>query len=132
MPDDPEHKDYPYLTSPELWQKLKPLARQNRHEPTRAENTLRQQLRNRQVANAKFRRQHTIERFIMDFYCAESGLIVEVDGPVHDYTPEEDAIRQEFLESQGLQVLRVKNEDVLRNLDAILEYITGAITKPDS
>jgi very-short-patch-repair endonuclease len=59
-----------------LWEKLKPIARQMRHEPTLAENALWQRLRNRQIANARFRRQHNIDRFVVDFYCAEVGLII--------------------------------------------------------
>jgi very-short-patch-repair endonuclease len=128
VPDDPCQKDHSYLTLPELWAKLKPLARQKRRHATPAEDILWQRLRNRQIADAKFRRQHTIERFIVDFYCAEAQLVVEVDGPIHDYTPEEDAIRQEFLESLGLRVIRFTNDDVLHHLGAVTEAITGFLT----
>jgi very-short-patch-repair endonuclease len=112
---------------PELWEKMKTLARQMRHEPTRAEDHLWQQLRNRRHFNVKFRRQHVIERFIVDFYCAEAELIVEVDGSIHDYTQEEDAIRQEFLESLGLRVLRFTNGEVLLNIEAVLQRIGEAL-----
>jgi very-short-patch-repair endonuclease len=123
MPTDPERK-HPYLTSPALWSKLKPLARQKRHEPTPAESRLWHRLRNHGLSDLKFRRQHSIERFIVDFYCADPALIIEVDGPIHDYTPEEDAIRQEFLESLGYRVIRFTNDDVLHNLDVVLRKIT--------
>ncbi len=92
MPDDPDSKTHPYLTPPDLWAKLKPLARQKRHDPTPAEEALWQRLRNRQIAGIKFRRQHTIDRFIVDFYSADANLVIEVDGPVHEYTPAEDSI----------------------------------------
>ncbi len=117
----------PWRTAPELWEKLKPLARQMRRQPTRAENELWRRLRNRQLLGCKFRRQHAIERFIIDFYCGEAQLIVEVDGPTHDYTQEEDAIRQAFLESQGLKVLRFVNQDVAANLEGVLETIAAHV-----
>jgi very-short-patch-repair endonuclease len=91
------NKQQGWYTTPELWEKLKPLARQKRKEPTHAEKLLWQHLRNRQLRGFKFRRQHSIERFIVDFYCAEGGLVLEVDGPFHDYQPEEDKIRETFL-----------------------------------
>ena len=127
MPDDPESKDYPYLTPPQLWAKLKPLAREHRHTPTPAENALWQHLRNRQLAGLKFRRQHTIERFIVDFYCAEAKLVIEVDGSIHDYTPEEDAIRQEFLENQGFHVLRFTNDHVLNHIEQVVQQIQESL-----
>ena len=130
MPDDPERKDYPYLTPPALWAKLKPLARQMRHEPTPTENILWECLRNRQIAGLKFRRQHSIDRFIADFYCADAQIIVEVDGAVHQYTPEEDAIRQEYLESLGFRVLRFTNDDVEQRLDAVVQVIADTPHAP--
>jgi very-short-patch-repair endonuclease len=75
-------------TSPELWEKLKPLARQMRCKPTPAEKQLWQKLKNKQLLGLKFRRQHSIDRFIVDFYCNEVRLVVEVDGSIHDYTQE--------------------------------------------
>ena len=93
------------------------------HEPTPAEAHLWQRLRNRRVQGAKFRRQHAIGRFIVDFYCVEVRLIVEVDGAIHEYTSEEDAIRQEYLESLGLRVLRFSNGQVMQQTDAVAERI---------
>ena len=61
----------------------------------------------------------------MDFYCREARLVVEVDGEVHQYTQQEDAIRQEFLESLELRVVRFRNEDVLNSIDGVLEEIIG-------
>ena len=112
-----------WRTPPELWEKLKPLARQKRCEPTPAEALLWQKLRHKQVLGFKFRRQHVIDRFIVDFYCGEAGLVVEVDGEIHDYTPQEDAIRQEFLESLGLRVVRFRNEEVFGDMEGVLEEI---------
>jgi very-short-patch-repair endonuclease len=127
-----EDKPQPFKTpqTGELWGKLKPLAREKRHEPTQAENSLWQRLRRHQVAGFQFRRQHTIDRFIVDFYCAAAYLIIEVDGPIHDYTPEEDAVRQGYLESLGLRVIRFTNEQVIGELDGVLECIIEALLKP--
>jgi very-short-patch-repair endonuclease len=111
-------------TSPELWEKLKPLARQMRHIPTLAEDRLWQRLRNRQLRGMKFRRQWAIERFIVDFFCYEADLIIEVDGSIHDYQPFEDALRQAFLEAQGFHILRFRNEEILTTIEAVLASIT--------
>nr|WP_230966578.1 endonuclease domain-containing protein [Nostoc commune] len=99
------------------------MARQNRCEPTPAEKLLWQKLRDKQLLGFKFRRQQTIDRFIVDFYCNEARLVVEVDGEIHDYTQQEDAIRQEFLESLGLKVVRFRNEDVLERMEGVLQDI---------
>ncbi|WP_353928991.1 DUF559 domain-containing protein [Okeanomitos corallinicola TIOX110] len=116
----------PWQSSPQLWEKLKPLARQMRKESTLAEKLLWQRLKNKHLG-FKFRRQQVIDRFIVDFYCHEIKLVIEVDGEIHNYTQKEDAIRQEFLESLGLQVIRFKNEDVLLNIEGVLEKILVAI-----
>lgn len=59
----------------------------------------------------------------MDFYCAKAKLIIEVDGEIHQYTQEEDALRQAFLESMGLSVLRFSNDDVLTQTAHVIENI---------
>ncbi len=101
-----------------------------RREPTAAENALWQKLRRKQLLGHKFRRQHTIDRFIVDFYSRDAKLIIEVDGPIHMYTKVEDAIRQEFLESLGFRVIRFKNADVLSNIDAVLDEIVRHLSLP--
>ena len=118
----------PAFTTPQLWRKLKPLAREMRHEPTPAEDALWQRLRNRKIAGAKFRRQHAIDRFIVDFICLDANFVVEVDGSIHDYSPEEDAIRQEFLEAYGLRIFRVTTDQVLSEIDSVVEAIHNAIS----
>ncbi|MFN8491202.1 MAG: endonuclease domain-containing protein [Caldilineaceae bacterium] len=119
---------------PELWRKLKPLARQMRKEPTAAEAKLWQRIRKEQIRGVKFRRQFAIERFITDFCSPRLRLIIEVDGPTHQYTQEEDAIRQSFLEDAGFTVLRFSNLDVLNNMDGVLAVIEREVmqrlTKP--
>ncbi|MBP8972952.1 MAG: endonuclease domain-containing protein [Anaerolineae bacterium] len=123
MPDSQTPWEAPYLCLPPLWEKLKPLARQKRHIPTPAEEMLWKRVRSRQVKGLKFRRQHAIERFIVDFYCAEARLVIEVDGPIHDYTPDEDAVRQQYLESLELRVIRFTNDDVLNNTETVLREL---------
>jgi very-short-patch-repair endonuclease len=127
-----EEEKRPANTTPELWEKLKPLARQMRHEPTPAEDALWAKLRNRRLNDTKFRRQHAVYRFIVDFYCAEARLVIEVDGDIHEYTREEDAIRQEFLESLGLRVIRFTNAEVIRQMDGVMEMIGEILTSPSS
>jgi very-short-patch-repair endonuclease len=110
-------------TDPILWDKLKPIAREMRSKPTEAENRLWLRVRSHHLRGMKFRRQHNIERFIVDFYCKDGKLVVEVDGPIHQYQVEEDAIRQEFLESQKLKVLRFTNDVVLNDTDEVIKQI---------
>ena len=125
-----EVKESDWHTKPELWEKLKSVARQMRKEPTQAEDIIWQHLRDRQLLGFKFRRQHSIERFIVDFYCSEAALVIEVDGPIHQYSIEEDAIRQEYIESYGLRLLRFTNDEVLNNLDSVLSRIAEELRKP--
>jgi len=94
-----------------------------RREPTPAEDRLWQRIRKRQVEGAKFRRQVPFERFLVDFCCFEVRLVVEVDGPIHQYSVEADAIRQEFLEFLGFRVLRFTNQQVFLEIEAVTERI---------
>ncbi|MBC7813633.1 MAG: endonuclease domain-containing protein [Burkholderiales bacterium] len=116
-----------WKTAPELWLKLKPLAKEMRREPTAAENALWQRLRRKHHAGYKFRRQHPIDRFIVDFYCATARLVIEVDGVIHEQTQDYDAVRQEFLEHLSLRVLRFTNGEVLQQIEAVLERIGEAL-----
>ena len=80
----------------------------------------------------KFRRQHPMDRFIVDFFCAEAALIIELDGEIHQYTPIEDAVRQEFLESFGFRVLRFTNEQMLQTPSAVLDEIRSFLLQAKS
>jgi poly(A) polymerase len=112
-----------HLRRPVDWSDLKPRAREMRHEPTPAEDILWQTLRRKQVNGLVFRRQHPINRFIVDFYCPAANLVVEIDGLVHDRTREMDEARQEFLEALGLEVLRFSNDEVQNDLPSVLDRI---------
>lgn len=109
-----------------MWQKLRPKARSMRHFPTAAEDQLWERLRGRRLDGLKFRRQHAIDRFIVDFYCAEAGLIVEIDGPVHEKRRDEDATRQSCLEALRLRVVRFTNAELAADLPAVLAAIAEA------
>ncbi len=90
------------------------LARGNRHDPTPAEAAAWALLRNRRCLGLKFRRQHVIRGFIVDFYCAEFHLVLEVDGGVHGdrAQAEFDEARSRALAHAGLRVVRIANEQV--------------------
>jgi very-short-patch-repair endonuclease len=120
MNKDDEIKIVHTRTGKDLWDKIKPLARQMRREPTPAENILWQRLRNRQLGGYRFRQQQPIDRFIVDFYCSDAHLVVEVDGSIHQYTHEEDALRTEYLESLGLKVIRFTNDEIMSSLAVVL------------
>jgi very-short-patch-repair endonuclease len=114
-------------TPPELWDQLKPIAKEMRRAPTAAENALWRALRRDALSGLRFRRQHAIGQFIVDFYCSKSTLVIEVDGPVHQGNEEQDAARQQLLEARGLLVLRFTNEQVLEDLSSVLHAILGAL-----
>ena len=104
-------------------------AQRLRRELTDAERRLWSVLRNRQLADAKFRRQQPIGPFIADFVCQEHRLIIEADGGQH-VDNLADAQRTEFLESKGYRVLRFWNNDILNNLDGVVQVIANALSIP--
>ena len=102
-----------------------------RKEFTAAEKELWNRLRNRALAGLKFRRQQPIGKYIVDFYCAEEALIIEVDGAVHLDRQAKDKHRQRWLESEGFKVLRFLNTDVHRNIETVLEEILRNVDSGD-
>lgn len=111
--------------SPTLYAKLKERAKTMRNNPTDAEKMLWNVLSNKGIDGFKFRRQHIIGEYIVDFVCLEKQLVVEVDGAVHDNKEqiEHDRFRTEWLESKGFKVIRFKNDEVLSNLFQTIEII---------
>lgn len=105
---------------------MKPLAREMRHEPTLEEAMAWERLRRHQLLGLKFRRQHAIQRFIVDFSCGSVRLVIELDGSIHRENRERDAIREEFLQHQGLRVLRFTNNQVRADLDGVMNAIAEA------
>lgn len=100
-------------------------AKSMRHSAKDAENLMWQILRAKRFMNLKFRRQHVIQPYIVDFYCHEIGLMIELDGGQHglDDIIEYDAEQTKFLEALGLTVVRYWNYDVLRRTDVILDHL---------
>ncbi len=103
-------------------------ARMLRKECTEDEDKLWQKLRARRLG-VKFRRQHPIDAFVVDFFCHEKGLIIEVDGGIHlnSVVKERDINREKILNSFGYSVLRFKNEEIEDNISEVLEKIGEAI-----
>ncbi|UZK65383.1 endonuclease domain-containing protein [Sphingomonas sp. M1-B02] len=98
-----------------------------RHNPTEPEKRLWSALRNRQVAGAKFRKQTWLGPYLVDFYCAEAKLAVEVDGDTHAHQQEYDTQRSAWLENEGFRVIRFSNDDVMRNLEGVAAAIGVAL-----
>ena len=103
--------------------------RELRRNPTRAESYLWQSLRKSQLDGKKFRRQHGIGPYIVDFYCPECRVIVELDGAGHFglLGAERDEARTRFLSRFGTRVLRFENKEVFGNLEGVLETIRLAL-----
>src|ERR1700754_3463274 len=95
-----------------------------RRERTDAEEKFWQAVRNRQIDGFKFRFQHSLLPYIADFACIEAMLIVEIGGGQHD--EERDGRRTAFLESEGFEILRFRNNDVLSNLDGVIHVVREA------
>jgi very-short-patch-repair endonuclease len=100
-------------------------ARKLRAKQTSAEAKLWRVLRNRQLARWKFRRQHPIDRYVVDFVTVDGKLVVEVDGATHSTKTElaRDAERTRVLESLGFNIVRVTNVDIYENVEGVQEMI---------
>ena len=100
-------------------------ARQLRLTLTPAEARLWKYLQSRQLAGRKFRRQHSVGPYILDFYCPRERLAVELDGAAHDHeqAAERDEARTRYLASLGIKVVRFENRDVMSNLEGVLQVI---------
>ncbi|MCI0329947.1 MAG: endonuclease domain-containing protein [candidate division Zixibacteria bacterium] len=107
------------------------LCRKFRKESTTAEKLLWKCLRNRHLSELKFRRQHPLGRYIADFYCVEAGLVVELEGKVHNQAEqrEYDKIRKEELAGRGLRVMKFDNEEVLKRTERVLAKIVAVAAK---
>jgi len=97
-------------------------AKEMRNNPTEAEKTLWLHLKSKGL-EAKFRQQHLIDDFIVDFVCLSKKLIIEVDGGIHDSQQEADAKRTEILNEKGFKVIRFNNKEILNNIDSVLTII---------
>ena len=104
---------------------LEPYRKELRKNLTSAEAFLWKQLQQRKLEGRKFRRQHSIENYITDFYCPEERLIIELDGQVHcnSIAQEKDENRTKILENLGFRVIRFENKMVFDNLQSVLQEI---------
>ena len=101
-------------------------AKELRRDMTPAEKILWQELRANKLG-VHFRRQQVIEGFIVDFYCHKAGLVVEVDGDIHDLQQAEDARREKVLKEMGLRIVRFRNDAVMKNLSAVVGKISELV-----
>ncbi len=115
-----DHPDRPRNISQAL---MRQRARQLRQNATMPERALWNLLRDRRLSGFKFRRQHPIGPYVVDFYCPAQKLGLEIDGRSHDDRAAEDIRRQKALEAWGLRILRVSNDDVLDDPEAVLSAI---------
>lgn len=106
-------------------------ARRLRNNLTPAEELLWQKLKGKQLEGLKFRCQHPVGMFIVDFFCPQSKLVIELDGAVHDQQIEYDTARTEQFKVYGYHVLHFRNEEVFNNLPSVLERILEATTSDE-
>ena len=106
---------------------IRAYARDLRSRMTDAEALLWMLLRNRRIAGAKFRRQHPEGRYILDFYCDEKKLGIELDGGQHGEAVEYDQQRDDWLQIQGIRMLRFWNNQMLTETEAVMEAIYQAV-----
>ena len=107
-------------------------ARELRQPLTPAEAFLWQHLRGNQLDGWHFRRQHPVGRFIVDFFCAKAGLVIEVDGPIHLKQQAYDQERTALLEEErGYHVIRFTNDEVMGDIEGVLARIRKAIQESD-
>ncbi len=99
--------------------------RKFRKQMPKAESLLWQQLRGKQLNGFKFRRQFSVNQYVLDFYCPEAKLAIEVDGDSHfdDEAMQYDRIRQQSIEALGIHFLRFTNDEVFQSLDEVLKKV---------
>ncbi len=102
-------------------------AKELRKEQTHAEAILWEQLRARRFENTKFRRQHPIGKYVLDFYCYEAKLAIELDGFVHRGREAEDNWRELVIGTHGIRFLRFSNDEVEDDLQSVLQRIREAL-----
>jgi very-short-patch-repair endonuclease len=107
-------------------------AKELRKEETLTERMLWRVLRSRAVNGLKFRRQHPLDGMILDFFCPEVGLCVELDGGIHDTEDQQarDAARTAYLQARGIRVLRFRNDEVVTDIDSVLTRIARVASQP--
>ena len=102
-------------------------ARLLRKQMTKSEELLWERLRGKQLLGLRFRRQHPIDIFIVDFYCHDARLIIELDGEIHNERVEYDDGREAEIERYNLKVIRFSNHEVLNEIEKVVEIITSVV-----
>jgi very-short-patch-repair endonuclease len=108
---------------------MKDRRRALRHNLSKAEAIMWKRLSRRQMHGCKFRRQHSVDQYVLDFYCPELKLAIEIDGDSH-FVPDADISdkeRQKYIETFGIRFLRFTNTDVCKNLDGVCRVIFNEI-----
>jgi very-short-patch-repair endonuclease len=108
---------------------IKAKAKELRKDMTKSERILWNYLRRSRQNGMYFRRQHPYGIYILDFYCFEANLAVEIDGKIHLDQKEYDLEKTKYLESSGLNVLRIENEDIDNRIDWVIELINTFLVK---
>ena len=122
-----EHQNaWPSKKTHRLSPRLLSHAREMRREPAPAEKLLWHYLRNRQLANLKFRKQATVGKYIADFYCADRRVVIELDGISHLDRMEHDEERTRWMQTRNLRVVRFGNHEVFENIEGVLLVIASA------
>ncbi len=105
--------------------KIQNFAKENRQKLTKAETIIWKHIKGANIEGVKFRRQHPIPPFIVDFAAIEIGLIIEIDGATHisDEELQNDLSREKYLKTKGFEIIRIRNLDIYNNLGGILEFL---------
>jgi len=121
--------EYPFYFG--AGQELLKLAGELRKTMTPAEEVIWKKLRKRQVKNYRFRRQHPIKDFIVDFFCYDAILVIEIDGVVHDLISqkERDKQRTKILASLGIREIRFTNDEVINDNEKVIDRIETELSK---
>lgn len=122
-------QDHIFTTDSKTWKALKEDARDHRKNPTEAEDILWQSIKNNKLG-FKFRRQHAIGQYIVDFVCIAKRLVIEVDGPIHELQKREDLERENNIKGEGFKVIRFTNHEVLSNFNQVIKKIKGTLSTP--
>jgi len=112
-------------------QSMRDIRRELRQNQTNAEEMLWCHLRNRQLLNVKFRRQYSIDRYVVDFYAPEFKLVIELDGPIHQRIDQQDydRERESHLELFGITILHFNNEELIEDTDKVLGTIKKTLVE---
>ena len=107
------------------WKSEKIKRRELRKNMSKAEQIIWQRLRKRQISGKRFLRQFSMEKYVVDFYCQELKLAIEVDGDTHNTSEEidQDKTRQKRIESIGIKFLRFQNEEIFSDIESVIDKI---------